>query len=74
MKETIKTVMEEQMGLCYENTDMALELICENLLYNHGIDAKYSGRSIYVGEKRVASIEVSKEGYKCVGIYKYKVF
>lgn len=73
MKETIEKVIQENMALCFEHTEMVLDVICEQLYYHHGIDAKWKGRSIYIGEKRVASIEVSKEGYKCVAIWKYKM-
>lgn len=71
MRNTLHKVLEEHTGLCYESTAMALELICESLFYQHGIDARWKGRSIYVGEKRVASIETSQEGYKNIAIYKY---
>lgn len=77
MKETIKQVIEEHMALCFEDTAMALELICESLYHNHNIDAKHHGRSIYIGEKRVASIRTCVEpceDAKIVGIWKYWIF
>ena len=73
MTDTLAQVLEIAKGLCYQDTSMALDLICEELCYNHDIDAKWSGRSIYVGDQRVASIEVSREYKGCVGIYRYKI-
>ena len=76
MKSIIKQVIEEAKGLCYQDTKMALECICETLFYQHGIDAKHCGRSIYVGKERVASIRTCIEpceDCKCIGIYDYKV-
>lgn len=73
MNEILKTVIEENKGLLFENTSMILDVICENLFYKHNIDAVWQGRSIYVNHKRVASISVSKEGKNIVGIYDYKL-
>lgn len=78
MKEILELVLQEAYGLCYQDTKMALELICETLFYEHGIDARHSGRSIYVGGARVASIRTCVEpcedarivaicGYKIIG-------
>lgn len=76
MKNTVEQVIQEAQGLCYESTEMALECICETLYYEHGLDAKYSGRSIYVGDARVASIRTCVEpceDCRIVGIYAYKI-
>lgn len=69
----VESVIQYHKGLCYENTEMALELICGALYYERGIDAKYRGRSIYIGKARVASIETCREGKGIVGIYRYKI-
>lgn len=73
MKNIVEQVILENMALCFDSTSMALELICEDLFYKHGIDAKYKGRSIYVGHNRVASIETCKEGKDIIAIWKYKI-
>ena len=73
MRNTIENVLENAKGLLYESTDMALELICEDLYFNHNIDAKYQGRSIYVGEERVASIQTCIEEKGIIAIWKYKI-
>ena len=73
MRNTIEAVIKENMGLCFQDTEMVLDVICENLWFQYGIDAKWRGRSIYVNDKRIASIEVSKEGKDIVGIYRYKM-
>lgn len=73
MKNTIEQVIKENMALLFDSTSMALEIICEDLYYKHNIDAKYKGRSIYVGHDRVASIETCKEGKDIIAIWKYKI-
>lgn len=76
MKEIIKQVILEAKGLCYESTSMALDCICETLYFQHGLDASFSGRSIYIGDERVASIKTCVEpceDCKIVCIYDYKI-
>ena len=76
MKSTLEKVLQGAKAICYENTEMALELICETLIYEHGIDARYAGRSIWVNGKRVASIQTCIEpceDARIVGIYKYTI-
>lgn len=76
MESTIERVIQEARGLCYESTSMALECICETLCYEHGLDATFSGRSIYVSDKRVASIRTCVEpceDCRIVAIYDYKI-
>ena len=71
MRETLAAVLRHHCGLCYQNTGMALELICETLAHEHGLPAFWSGRSIWIDGVRVASIETSREGPGCVAIYQY---
>lgn len=73
MRATIEQVIKESMSLCYQDTSMALDCICETLCYVHGIDATWGGRSIYVGDERIASIETCKEGKDIVAIWRYKM-
>ena len=73
-KEIVIQVLEEHNHCYYQNTSMALECICEKLYYDHNIDARYKGRSIYVGEKKIATIKVDREGYNQVGMYDYIIF
>ncbi len=76
MKNTVERVIQEAQGLCYESTGMALECICETLYYEHGLDAKHAGRSVYVGDARVASIRTCVEpceDCRIVAIYDYKI-
>lgn len=73
----LTNVLENQKKLCCQNTEMHLELICEQLIYTYGINATYSGKSIYIDDKRVVSIQTCKqpcaETKNCVGIEKYKI-
>lgn len=76
MKKILDRVILEAKGLCYESTKMALECICETLFYEHGLDARHSGRSIYIGDTRVASIQTCVEpceDARIVAIYAYKI-
>jgi hypothetical protein len=73
MRETVEKVIKENMALCFWDTSMALDIICEGLYYTHGIGAKWSGRSIYVGDERVASIVTCREGKNIVAICGYKI-
>lgn len=76
MREVIEKVIEEAKALCYESTSMALDLICETLYFQHKLDATFAGRSIYIGDTRVASIKTCIEPSDCgkvVGIYDYKI-
>ena len=73
MKETLKVVLDEAKGLLYEDTSMALDLICEKLYYEYKLNATFNGRSIYINDVRVASIKTCKEGANIVGIYDYTI-
>ena len=53
---------------------MALECICEKLYYEYNIDARYRGRSIYIGDKKIATIKVEREAYNMLGMYGYTLF
>lgn len=64
----------EPVGTCYESRGMAMEVICEHLYYDYGIDALYKGNSIYIGDRKYFSIEFSNEGRKCWAIYKIKTY
>lgn len=71
-KAILKQELEAQHGIIYQNTSMLLDVICSNLYYNHKIDAEFSGRTIWIGKQKVATVEVSKEGRNMVTLYKYR--
>ena len=76
LRALLEEKLKEAMASTYDSTSMALELICEDLFYNHHIDAVYHGRSIFVGCRRVASIRTCVEpceDAKVLGIYEYKI-
>ena len=76
MREIVEKVIIENKSLCFANTDMILDIICEQLYYKHGLDATWRGRSIYIGNERVASIRTCIEpceDCKIVVIYSYKM-
>ena len=67
-----KALKKSQEILC-QDTSMCLDLICEDLFYNYGINATYLGRSIYVDDVRVASIKTCKEGYELVSVFDFTI-
>ncbi len=73
MRETIIAALENAKSLLYQDTTMCLDLICEDLVNNYGLNATFQGKSIYIDDTRVASIRVCKEAPECVGIYGYTV-
>ncbi len=73
-KDVVVEVLEEHNHSYYQDSTMALEMICEKLYYHHNIDARYKGRSIYVGEKKIATIKVEREAWNMLGMYGYTLF
>ena len=74
--EAIEKVLTEAKDLCYESTSMALDIICETLFYNHGLNATFAGRSIYIDDIRAASIKTCIEpceDCKIIGIYDFTI-
>lgn len=73
-KEIVVDVLEAHNNCYYQDSSMALECICEKLYYEHNIDARYKGRSIYVNDKKIATIKVEREAYNMLGMYGYTLF
>jgi hypothetical protein len=73
MKSTVEQIIKEAKDCLWQNTSMVLDVICERLYYEHGLNATWQGRSIYIDDARVASIETCKEAKDAVGIYRYKM-
>lgn len=73
VEDTVKDVIEQQKYSYFQNTSMILEVIAEELFYKHGIDARYHGRTIYVGDKKVATVQTYKDGKDLVAIDKYRI-
>lgn len=72
----LEDVIKDAMQLCYDSTSMALDIICERLFYDHGINATFSGRSVYIGDRRAASIKTCVEpcdDCKIICIYDYTI-
>ena len=73
-KEIIVDVLDSHNHSYYQDTSMALECICEKLYYEYNMDARYRGRSIYIGDKKIATIKVEREAYNMLGMYGYTLF
>ena len=72
MRATVIETLENAKERLYQDTSMALDIICEELA-KKGYNATFSGRSIYIDDLRVASIKTCKEAPLTVGIYDYNV-
>lgn len=73
-KDIVIEVLEEHNHCYYQDSTMVLEMICEKLFYHHKIDARYRGRSVYVGDKKIATIKVERENWNTLGMYGYTLF
>lgn len=67
-------VLDEHNYCYYADTSMCLEMICEKLYYEYGIDARYRGRTVYLNDQKLATVQMVKDGYQLVGMTGYKVF
>ena len=72
-KEDVIKALDECNNSYYMNTSMVMEVCCETLFYEHKIDARYKGRTIYIGEDKIAIVQVSKDGPNMVGMIGYKL-
>lgn len=72
MKQLIVETIENAKQILYWDTSMCLDMICEELA-KKGLNATFSGRSIYIDDTRAASIKVCKEAENAVGIYDYTI-
>ena len=76
MTDILTQVIKDAQTLCYDSTSMALDIICEKLYYQHGLNATFAGRSIYIDDIRVASIKTCREpcdDCKIVCIYDFTI-
>lgn len=76
MRKIVESVIQENRSICFASTSMALDIICETLYFQHGLNATFSGRSIYIDDVRVASVKTCIEpceDCKIVCIYDYKI-
>lgn len=72
--EDVRKALDECNNSYYMNTSMVMEVCCEKLYYNYNIDARYKGRTIYIGDDKLAIVQVSKDGPNMVGMIGYKLF
>ena len=73
IRETLIKVLDEHNYCYYADTSMCLEMICEKLYYEYGIDARYRGRTIYLEDKKLATVQMVKDGYQLVGMTNYRI-
>ena len=74
MKGLIITILDKYVHNYYESSKMACELICEELYYEHNIDADFQGRTIYINGDKIATLKAVKDSPNLVGIVGYNLF
>ena len=74
MKGLLITILDKYVNCYYESSKMACELICEELYYEHNIDADFQGRTIYINGDKIATLKAVKDGPNLVGIVGYNLF
>ncbi len=74
MKGLIITILDKYVHNYYESSKMACELICEELYYEHNLDAEFQGRTIYINGDKIATLKAVKDGPNLVGIVGYNLF
>lgn len=73
-EETFKDAFSEPMNTLYGSKDMGMDVVCERLYYDYGIDATYHGATIYVRDKKLCTLRFSHEGRNLWGIYEIRTY
>ena len=74
MKGLIITILDKYVHNYYESSKMACELICEELYYEHNLEANYKGRTIYINNDKIATLKAVKDGPDLVAITGYTLY
>ena len=74
MKGLIVTILDKYVHNYYESSKMACELICEELYYEHNLDADFQGRTIYINGDKIATLKAVKDRPNLVDIVGYNLF
>ena len=74
MKGLIITILDKYVNCYYESSKMACELICEELYYEHNLDADFQGRTIYINNDKIATLRAVKDGPDLVAITGYTLY
>ena len=70
----VKELFKESYHICYYSIDMAMDMMCEWLEREYGIDATWNLRSIYINNERVMSVEFSHEARCAFALYKIRTY
>ena len=74
MKGLLITILDKYVHNYYESSKMACELICEELCYEHNLDADFQGRTIYINNDKIATLKAVKDGPDLVAITGYTLY
>lgn len=74
MKGLLITILDKYVNCYYESSKMACELICEELCYEHNLDADFQGRTICINNDKIATLRAVKDGPDLVAITGYTLY
>ena len=74
MKGLLITILDKYVDCYYESSRLACEQICEELYYEHNLEANYKGRTIYINNDKIATLKAVKDGPDLVAITGYTLY
>lgn len=74
MKGWLITLLDNYVDCYYESSKYACQAICEELCYEHNLDATFRGRTIYIDNDKIATLQAQKDGPNLVAITGYKLY
>ena len=74
MKGLIITILNKYVDCYFESSKLACEQICEELYYEHNLEATYKGRTIYINNDKIATLKAVKDGPDLVAITGYTLY
>lgn len=70
----VADVIEDSKHTEFLSTDEPLESICNKLYQEHNIDARYSGRSVFLGDIKIATVKLTKNSPTSYIVTDYTVY
>lgn len=70
----VSYIIENNKDTHFSSTSDPMESICNTLYDEHNIDARYSGRSVFLGDIKIATIQVTKTSPTSYIITDYTVY
>ena len=74
MKGLLTRILDKYVDCYFESSKLACEQICEELYYEHNLEATYKGRTIYINNDKIATLRAVKDGPDLVAITGYTLY